>query len=193
MQPISNDQIEAYKSYFKRVNIAQYGASVLLNALNEGDKTADPFSGESGGSGDTESIFPEQPATLSINTDAVYKKMWKDLEALIKEYEEKNPGIKGKYVVAVNADTADGQPAFKVAAKDDLLALIADKDQKSSSDLMDQHPVQVFKSGNLDVAALSEAPVVGLEDIVAAFMAQNKGVFQFLAAQSAGAADQASL
>ena len=191
-QPVSQDQIEAYKAYFKRINIAQYGAGVLMDALNQGSgASSDPLLDGANKDSAVQSMFPEKPATLNINTDAVYKKMWKDLEALIKEYEVKNPDIKGQYIVAVNADTQDGQPAVKIAQKDDVMSLLGDADRKSIEGTIDQHPVQVFKSANVDVNTLQEASIPGLQAEITAFLDKNKGVFQFLASQQA-ATDQAA-
>jgi hypothetical protein len=191
MKPISNEQIDQYKSYFKRLNIEQYGAGVLMNALNEG-KNADPLLGGQTNGTDLASMFPETPATVNINSEAVKKKLWQDLELEIKTYEQEHPEVKGQYMVAVNADTADGQPKFKIAKIDDVLALIPENDRAASKTLIAEHPVQIFKSSTIDVDALAAAPLADLENLIAGFLGKNQGVFQYLNSQDSQGAQAAT-
>src|SRR3989339_230630 len=124
-------QIEQYKTYFKQLNIAQYGAGILMQALNEnnGASEDDMF-----GTGSDESLdagaIPS--AVVNINKESVEKKLWKDLEAEILAYEKEHPELKDKIVVALNTDTQDGQPVFTVVKADDILALLSDKNAAQS-------------------------------------------------------------
>lgn len=182
MNTISNTQIEQYKTYFKQMNIAQYGAGVLLNALNEGKNTDPMLESDSEGE-EADSIFSDLPATVNINSDSVYKKVWDDLENEIKEYECQHLEIKGQYVIAINADTETGQPEFTIASKTQVLGLVSTDEKDNSDSLMTDHPVQIFKSTTISVKKLTSVSIPGLDDLVSGFLQKNRGVFQFLSAQ----------
>ncbi|MFH0919873.1 MAG: hypothetical protein V1913_05875 [Fibrobacterota bacterium] len=172
----SASQIEQYKTYFKQLNIAQNGASVLLQALNENKSTnTDDWFGTGTDSTDVTDLVPA--AVVNINKEKVEKKLWQDLEAEILAYQEQHPELKDKLVVAVNADTEDGQPAFTVAKSEDILALLNDKG--TAQDALKGHPVQLFESANLNVGGLKSAGETELEQMVQAFMQKNRGVFQY--------------
>jgi hypothetical protein len=182
-QSYTPQQIQEYQSYFKRLNLKQYGAGILLDALNQGEKNTDLF-GDTTNTQAEEAILPQTPSLLNINPANIYQKIWKDLEGEIKAYERAHPEVKGKYVVALNADTADGQPIFKVAGKADVLKNVGEQDKEASDALITDYPVQVFQSKNLDVSTLPGAGQTGLEKLVEGFLAKNKGVFTFLLNQS---------
>lgn len=171
--------LEQYKSYIRSLNIEQYGAGVLMSALNENQAAAEDSESTDQSSG-LDEFFNAQAAKVNINTESVKKKLWSDLETEIKGYEAQHPDIKGKYIVAVNAEDENDQPAFQVADKQTVVGLINETDQKASDALITEHPVQIFKSETIDVSILKSAGFAELKDIVSAFMQKNKGVFQFL-------------
>lgn len=192
MDAIQNDKIEQYKQYFKRMNIEQYGYSVLLSALNEGRKN-DGFEALDGQEqSEDDSLTTFAPYDVKINTDNVLKKMWKDLEQEIKQYEKSHPEIKGQYIVAINAQGADNMPAVTVSSKEEVLALIPEAEREESAKLIDLNPVQIFRNETLDVRALPSAGLPGLDALIQGFLEKNRGVFQYLqnasgAAGTAGA------
>src|SRR3989339_965666 len=177
MDAIQSNQIEQYKDYFKKLNIEQYGYGVLLNALNE-NQNQDGFTALDAQDTTFDSIASAQ---VNIDSAAVQKKMWQDLEYELKAYEKLHPELKGQYVVAINADTEDGQPIATIAKKEDILDLIPQTERDTSEDLIKSNPVQLFKSENLNVLALDSIENRDIEKIVNSFLAKNSGVFQYLA------------
>lgn len=184
----SNNTIEQYKAYFKNLNIEQYGASVLMNALNENQATEDYFQGSESGTTE-EDPLGLSGAMVNIDSETVRKKILEDLEKEIRYFEANHPDIKGRYVVAVNLDSQDasGLPKIQIADKEDVLSLVNEADRQKSSDLIDAHPIQVFASSTLDVRILPAASVRGLDEVVAEFFGKYKGVFSYLASAAASA------
>ncbi|OGJ86086.1 MAG: hypothetical protein A2268_02615 [Candidatus Raymondbacteria bacterium RifOxyA12_full_50_37] len=180
LDAVSAAKIEQYKEMFKSMNIRQYGVGVLLDALNNNEEPLDPYGSDLG------SLSEDQgaAATVKIDTSAVMKKIWSELEKEIKLYEKQHPETKDKYCVAVNNDTGESMPSFSVARIDDLMELIADSDKEKSQSVMTSHPVQVFQSDTIDVSIFDGTGDEGLDALVSDFFKKNEGVFKFIAAQN---------
>lgn len=179
----SDAAIEQYKSYYKGLNIAQYGTGVLLQTLGSSEGSSNTFTSDTSSTG-LESLFTNSASKLSINTDNIKKKIWSDLEEEIQAYTIQNKETKGTFSVAINADTANGQPIFKIASKESVLSFLDEKDKASSEEALKNHPVQVFSSENLPVESLKEVKIPELSSIVDSFMKKNSAVFKFLSSQS---------
>jgi len=177
----SDAVIEQYKSYYKKMNLEQYGTGVLLAALGESDQPSDDLTVQSGTSNGLEELFANQSVNLSINKDNIKKKLWADLEKEVQQFMNQNKDMRGEYVVAVNNETADGQPEFKISSKESIVSLLDEEYRSESLEVMTTHPVQLFQPDNMPIEQLTEKANPELSAIVQNFLQKNRGVFQYLA------------
>jgi hypothetical protein len=173
--------IEQYKSYYKKMNIEQYGTGVLLSALGESSESSDDLSIQTATSSGIEELFANQSVNLSINKDNIKKKMWADLEKEVQKFMNENKDMRGEFVVAVNTETKDGQPEFKISSKETIVALLDEEYRSESLEVMTTNPVQLFQPDNMPIEKLTEKENPELAAIVQNFLQKNRGVFQYLA------------
>ncbi len=177
----SADQvIEQYKSYYKSLNLAQYGTGVLLQTLGASDGTEDMFTSSAETNG-LEDLFSSQSVNLSINKDNIKKKLWSDLEKEIQAFTNNHKELKGNFVIAINYNEENGLPQFRVAKSESVEFYLGDDNKSSAADAINNHPVQVFDRDKIAIEELNAFNSPELSAIVENFMQKNKGVFQYLA------------
>jgi hypothetical protein len=124
------------------------------------------------------SIFDYYNSKVSINTTAIQKTLWNQLEKKVTQYESKNPGIKGNIVVAIKQGQAGNMPTFKLLDKNDVVSLMKQDSQTLGKKAIEDHPVQVFSKTNIDNLKTINLPE--LNKVISDFITKNKSVFEFL-------------
>jgi len=124
-------------------------------------------------------VTPDLP-NLGVNVDktAIQKNLWNQLEKKVKNYEALNSGTKGNYVVAIKPDQAGNVPSFRILDTTDVVSLMSQSNQKTGTQTIADHPVQVFSKSNTD--SLTSANQPGLSKVVSDFLKKNASVFSFL-------------
>jgi hypothetical protein len=124
-------------------------------------------------------VTPDLPNLgVSINKTAIQKNLWNQLEKKVKNYEALNPGTKGNYVVAIKQDQTGNIPSFRILNTTDVVSLMSQSNQKTGTQTIADHPVQVFSKSNTD--SLTSANQPGLSKVVSDFLKKNASVFSFL-------------
>jgi len=144
-----------------------------------------PTNGSNGSSvsnGSTGLVSQFLSNNVHINTDAIRKNLWSQLDKKVNAFESKNPDMKGNYVVAVRQDQTGNLPTYKIVNKTDVLAQLGANNQKLAEQTIKDHPVQVFSISNID--NLKPVNLPGLDKVVSDFMTKNQSVFQFLNSMS---------
>jgi hypothetical protein len=151
-------------------------AILLQNTLNSGPN------GSSVSNGATGLVSQFLSNNVHINTDAIRKNLWNQLDKKVNACESKNPDMKGNYVVAIKQDQTGNLPTYKIVNKADVLSQVGADNQKLGEQTIKDHPVQVFSISNIDNLKSVNPP--GLDKVVSDFITKNKNVFRFLNSMS---------
>ena len=157
-------------------SIGSASSALLQNTLTNGSN------GSSVSNGPNSLVSQYLSNNVHVNTDAIRKNLWSQLDKKVNAFESKYPDMKGNYVVAIKQDQTGNLPTYKIVNKADVLAQIGSDNQKLGEQTIKDHPVQVFSISNIDT--LKSVNLPGLDKVVSDFISKNKNVFQFLNSMS---------